>query len=271
MDLLTHLMLQFVDAVPRLLGAIAIALAGWLIAGSVSKFVHGLLKKLPLDRFTEKLNEIDIVYKSNIRLELSSMLSKILYYLLLLISIVAATDVLGMPALSQLMQQIITYIPNLITALAIILIGTWLADVLKNIVLSACESFEIPSGKLIASFVFYFVFLSILMSALAQAKIDTQFITANISIVLAGVVLAFAIGYGFASRDVVANFLASFYSKDKFQVGDKITIEGMTGTILEMDNSSIVLQSESKRIIIPMSKLTTANIELHEAEEGIGN
>lgn len=264
MDLLTHLMLQFVDAVPRLLGAIVVALAGWLIARSVSKFVQGLLKKMQLDRFTEKLNEIDIIYKSNIKLELSSMLSKTLYYLLLLIFIVAATDILGMPALSQLMQDIIAYIPNLITALAIVLIGTLLADALKSMVLSACESFGIPSGKLIASFVFYFVFLSVLMSALAQAKIDTRFITANISIVLAGAVLAFAIGYGFASKDVVANFLASFYSKDKFQVGDKISIEGITGIILEMDNTSVVLQSEGKKVIIPMSKLTTSNIELHD-------
>lgn len=195
---------------PRLLGY-SCGIGRLADCPSCSKFVQGLLKKMQLDRFTEKLNEIDIIYKSNIKLELSSMLSKTLYYLLLLIFIVAATDILGMPALSQLMQDIIAISPNLITALAIVLIvGNPVGRCTQSMVLSACESFGIPSGKLIASFVFYFVFLSVLMSALAQAKIDTRFITANISIVLAGAVLAFAIGYGFASKDVVANFLALF-------------------------------------------------------------
>ncbi len=264
MELLSHLLLRLTESLPRLMGALLILLVGWVLAKSAAAFARQLLKKMQLDRLTDRLNEIDIIHRSNVRIELSGLLSTLLYYLLLLVSIVAATDVLGMPALSQLMQDVIAYLPRLVTAMAIVLIGTLLADMLRNMVLSAGESLGIPSIRLIAAFVFYFVFLSVLLSALSQAGVDTRFITANISILLAGGVLAFSIGYGIASRDVVANFLASFYSNERFRVGDRITVDGISGTIIEIDHSSLVLQAEGKKIIIPLSKLTNSSIEVHE-------
>ena len=129
---------------------------------------------------------------------------------------------------------------------------------------TACESLGIPAAGLISSVVFYFLFLNIAMIALSQARIDTEFIQDNLSIILAGVVLAFAIGYGFASRNIVANFLASFYNKGKINVGDTIGIEGVKGKVIRMDNSSIVLEVESREVLIPLSKIASEKIDVFE-------
>lgn len=173
-----------------------------------------------------------------------------------------AIGVLDMPVLAELIRDFIQFVPNLIAAFIILIAGILLADFLKNIVHTTCKSLGMPSAGIISAFVFYFVFINILIVALSQAKINTKFIEQNISIVIAGGVLAFSIGYGLSSKEIVSSFLASFYTKDRFKIGDKVRIQGVEGRILEFDKTSITLETEDRNVIIPLSKLIRENIEI---------
>ncbi|MBR9919872.1 MAG: mechanosensitive ion channel [Bacteroidetes bacterium] len=262
LDLIIELGKQFAAAVPRFFGAILVLLLGWMLARFIAKVIRKLLAASGIDKLAEKLNEIDFIEKSNFSITFSVLLSKVVYYILLLIFLIAATDLLGMPAVSGLVTDIINYVPNLLTAGIVLIIGLLFADFIKGIVKTACESLGIPSARLIASFIFYFIFLAVVMSALGQAKINTDFIRSNLTVIIGGGVLAFALGYGFASRDMMANFIASFYSKKKVRLGDLIVIDGMKGEIVEIDNSSITLEANDRIIIVPLSKLTSENVEI---------
>ena len=264
MGILQDLLRGFVAVVPNLLGALAVFIIGLIVSKVAARFVRRILVAIGADKLAERLNEIEIVYKSNIQLVPSTLLSKVVYYFLLFIFVIAATDILNMPVISQLMGEILNYIPVLISALAVFVVGLLISDFLKNVVKTTCDSLGIPAAGMISSVVFYFLFLNITMIALSQARIDTEFIQDNISIILAGVVLAFAIGYGFASRNIVANFLASFYNKGKINVGDTIGIEGVKGKVLSMDSSSIVLEVEGREVLIPLSKIASEKIDVFE-------
>ncbi|MEM9918518.1 MAG: mechanosensitive ion channel domain-containing protein [Bacteroidota bacterium] len=264
-EILQDLTLQFLQSVPNVLKAILVFVIGWILASVVSKIIRKVLSRIGIDGLAGKLNEIEIVQKANFKIVPSHFFSKLVYYLMLLLFLMASTDVLGMAAVSQLMNDIIGYVPFMISALIVLVIGTLLAEFIKNIVLTACRSLGIPSANLIASFVFWFVFLTALVSALSQAQIDTSFITSNLSTILAGGVAAFALGYGLASRDMMANFLASIYSKDKFKLGDVISVNGVKGKIIAIDKSSLVLGADDRKVIIPLHKLTTESVEVFEA------
>ena len=97
---------------------------------------------------------------------------------------------------------------------------------------------------------------------MTQAKINTIFIQNNLSYIILGVVIAFAIGYGFASRNIMANLLASLYSKNKFYIGQDVKISGVRGTIVEIDSTSITLETSDRRVIFPLNKLTTEQVEI---------
>ncbi len=262
-----ELLIKFGAAVPKFLGALIVVLIGWIIARLTAKFTKRVLKTIGLDKLTERLNEIDIVYRSKIRIVPSVLLSKLLYYVLFFIFIIAATDVLGMEAISNLMSDLLNYLPHLFSAFLVFIAGILIADFLKGVVLTTCNSLGIPAANIISNVIFYFLFLNVVMIALSQAKIDTEFIQDNLSIILAGVVLAFAIGYGFASRQIVANFLSSLYNKEKIKIGDMIGIEGVKGEVIEIDNSTFTILSENKKIIIPLSKLSSENIEIYKRAE----
>ena len=263
MELLKDLLAGFIAVIPNLFGALALFIIGLIVAKVVSKGLKKLLSSLGADKLAERLNEIEIVYNSNIRLVPSVLFSKIAYYFLLFIFAVAAADVLKMPAISSLMGDLLNYVPILISALAVFIVGLLLSDFLKNIVKTACDSLGIPSAGLISNVVFYFLFLNVVMIALSQARIDTEFIQSNLSILFGGVVLAFAIGYGFASRSIIANFLASFYNKGKVQIGDTIGINGLKGEVIDIDSSTLTLQlADGRQVLIPLSKLASENIEI---------
>ncbi len=263
MELLKDLLAGFIAVIPNLFGALALFIIGLIVAKVVSKGLKKLLSSLGADKLAERLNEIEIVYNSNIRFVPSVLFSKIAYYFLLFIFAVAAADVLKMPAISSLMGDLLNYVPILISALAVFIVGLLLSDFLKNIVKTACDSLGIPSAGLISNVVFYFLFLNVVMIALSQARIDTEFIQSNLSILFGGVVLAFAIGYGFASRNIIANFLASFYNKGKVQIGDTISINGLKGDVIDIDSSTLTLQlADGRQVLIPLSKLASENIEI---------
>ncbi len=265
LKIVEELLLKFAAFVPNFFGALLVFLIGWLVSKLVAKFVQKLLKTIGADKLAEKLNQIEIVYKSKFKIVPSILLSRVLYYILLFIFIIAATDVLGMEAVSKLMGDLLNYIPSLLSAFLVLVIGIFLADFVKNIVLTACNSLGIPAANVIANVVFYFLFLNVAMITLSQAGIDTEFIQDNLSIILAGVVLAFAIGYGFASRQMAANILSSFYNKDKVKIGDVIGIEGVKGEVIEIDTSTFTIQTEDRQIVIPLSKLTTEKIEVYKS------
>ncbi len=260
--ILPELLTQFTNAVPKFLVALVIFLIGWVIAKVIARLISNLFGKIGVDRVGEQLNEIDFIRNSNVKIKISAIFSKIVYYTLLLFFLVAAVDVVGMESLSNLVRDLINYIPKLVTALVLLLVGALIANALSSIVKTTCASLGIPAAGIIGSMVFWLLFITIGVSALSQAGIDTDFIRSNVTVILGGIVFAFAIGYGLASRSTVENFLASFYSKNKFQIGDTISIEEIKGVITEIDNTSFTIENGNSKIIFPLSKLTTEKVEV---------
>ena len=101
---------------------------------------------------------------------------------------------------------------------------------------------------------------------MTQAKINTEFISSNISIILGGIVLAFAIGYGLASKDIAGNLISSFYWKDKFEVGDEIEVEGLSGEITAIEKSHLVLKTDNGEAIVPMNKVSKNTIIIRKQD-----
>ncbi len=258
------LLKQFIDAVPRVLTAIVILIIGIIIAKIIAGIIRRLLEKVQVDKLGDKLTEIDIVEKSNIKIKISKIISKFVYYIMVLFFMIASAEALGMPAISDLVKDIINFIPNLIVAIIMLILGLLVAEILKNIVLTALKSLGIPSANMIASFVFYFILITVFVSALRQAAIETNFLETNLSILIGGVVFAFAIGYGLASKDLLKNIISSFYNKGRLSVGDRISVDDVSGEIIEIDNTTVTIRSNDRRIVYPLSHVLGNKLTIHD-------
>ena len=255
------LIAQFINFVPKFIGAGVVLGIGVLVAKLLSAFVQRVLKGAGFDRFGDKLNEIDLIRQLQTEIKLSEIVSKVLYYFILLVFITAATETLGIAAITGMVTSLVNFIPKLIAAAIMLQVGVLVADVLKQGVVSLCASFGISSGRLLGMVVFFFFLIITIISALGQAGINTELLESSFNLLIGAVFLAFAVGYGLASRDVMANILSSFYSKDKFKEGQTIQIEGIIGQIIQVDSTSLTLQTGESTTTIPMQLLQTKTVE----------
>ncbi|MFN4079651.1 MAG: mechanosensitive ion channel family protein [Saprospiraceae bacterium] len=248
---------------PKIGLAILVLVLGFIIARFVRRLLRRIITGMGVDKLSEHLNDIEFVQRSGMKIAISSVVSAIVYYFLILAFFIIATDLLGIQVVTDMVRDLIRYLPSLLTAFALFVAGIFLADGIRKIVQTTLQSIGIPSAKLIASVVFYFLFITMAVSAMAQAKIDTNFISSNLTVVIGAGALAFALGYGLASRDLVANYLAGYYNRNKVRVGDDIRIIGVKGKVVMIDSTSLILQTEDRAIVIPLSKLNTEKVEVY--------
>ncbi len=263
LDTISAQLMTMANVIPSLLTALAVFVVGLILAKTLRKIIGRLLAKSGIDKLADRLNDIDLVANTSIEIKPSVLISSIVYYIVLFVFIMAAVDVLGMEAISQLMTDMINYMPKAISAFFVFLVGLLFCDLIKKMVQAACESLGIGSAKLLANVVFYFLFLNVALITLKQAELQTNFMEQNISIVLGGVILAFSIGYGLASRPLMSNMLSAFYNRDRFQLDDELTVEGQRGRVIGMDNTTLTLRVEEGEVIIPLSKLAGDKYTIH--------
>ncbi len=264
MNALTLLFQQLLTFVPKLLGALLIIVVGYIVTRLITTILKRLLQLIGVDKLGARLQQIDVIGRAGVEISLSAMVAQILYYFMMLVILVAATDVIGLEVVSKLVGSAIEYIPNLIAAIVILVIGAIVADMLRELTTVTCRSFGISAAGMIGSIVFWFVFVAILVTALGQAQLETDFVVINLSILLAGLSLAFALAYGLAARPLMSGFLAQFYNRGKINVGDRIRVNGIEGLIVSIDRASFTLESNGETAIVPLSKLQTETVRILE-------
>jgi len=257
--------LKLLEIAPSLIKGLVIFFIGVILARIIRKIMRRSLGAIGVDKLADRLMTIEMFEKANLNLVPSVIIATSVYYFILIIFFMAAIEAMGLRIISDLLKDLIEYIPNGISAIVILLAGIFIADAIKKLISTTCRSLGITSGNLIANVVFYFIMLNIILIALRQAKLQTEFMEDNVSIILAGVAGAFAIGYGLASKDTMTSLLAGFYSRDKFHVGDEITIDGKRGEVVTINNNNIILRSttEESEYVVPYSKVTSGGVEIH--------
>ncbi|MFK8164689.1 MAG: mechanosensitive ion channel domain-containing protein [Lewinella sp.] len=253
------------NVIPALIKGVVILIIGYLLAKVLYRLIYKFLGAIGVDKLADKLMSIDLFEKSKFDLVPSRIVAGSIYYFVLIVFSMAAVEAMGLKIISDLLKDLIEYIPNGVTAFIILIFGIFLADSIKKLVYTTCQALGVSSGTLIANIVFYFILLNIVLISLRQAKLQTKFMEENLSIILAGIAGAFAIGYGLASRHTISSLLASFYHRDKFHVGDEVTIDGKRGEVVTINNNIIILRSlnEDSEFVVPYSKVASDGVEIH--------
>ncbi|MCH2199497.1 MAG: mechanosensitive ion channel [Flavobacteriales bacterium] len=243
------------DYVPIVISALVVLLVGWIISKLFAGLIHKGLKSIKFDTLIEKIGLDKMLSKLKKDLSGAYVLSRIFYWILMLLFITSAANVLGWQMLTDGIAAFMGYLPTLGISLIIFIIGVYVAELIKTMVYTAANSIGISGAKTIANIVYYLLFIFIAITALNQAGIDTDIITSNLTIILGSVLLAFALSYGIASRHIVTNMLSSFYSKGKFIEGQRIRMGEVEGTILTIDSVSVTIETADGNMVVPSKQL----------------
>lgn len=261
-NIFATLITQFQDFVPRVFGCLIILLIGYFVARAVKVIIKQVLSKVGFDRIGDKLNEIGFIKQLKTEISLSDIVSKVFYYYLLLIFLTLAAEKLGVDTITNMVLSLVNFIPKLIAGAIMLQIGIMVSDAIKSAVTALCKSFNIAAAKLIGNIVFIFFLIITFITALGQIGIQTTLLESSFLLIIGGVVIAFAIGYGIASRDVLANMISSFYSRKNYHEGQHIKIDNVEGVITKIDNTSVTVENENTTIIIPLQLFQIKQVEI---------
>jgi small-conductance mechanosensitive channel len=261
MTSLNQMAANIAEAAPKVLFAILILLIGWFITKLVTFLLKRALKFSKVDKLTEIINEKNLFGKTDLKFNVTSVIVGFTKWLLFLVFLIIASDVMEWEIVSIEIGKLISYLPKLFSAIALFMIGLYIASFIKKGIKGLFESFDLQGGAPISGFVFYIIIVTITITAINQAGVNTDLITNNLTIILGGLLATVVLGFGLGSKDVINNLLFSFYSKRNFEIGQVITIDDISGKIVSIDNISISVQvPNGDEIVIPIKDLVSTRV-----------
>jgi Conserved TM helix len=200
-----NLVLTFI---PRIIGFLIILIVGLIVAYFVAKAVTFLLRKVGFDRLSDRIGLSRIEQRMGVTMDPAGVLGRIVYWFILLIFLVPAADALGLPAVSNILNTLVAYLPNVFVAILVLFLGTLLATFLADIVYGAVASAKIGSPGILAGIARWAIIGFAGLIALEQLQITPALINELFGAIVLGMALAFGLAFGLGGQDAARRWLA---------------------------------------------------------------
>lgn len=180
-----------------------------------------------------------------------SVTSRIVFWLVFAIFLAAATTVVGFPVVSTWLEGFAAYLPRVLAAVAVLLLGILAGHVARILVLSTAASAGLTYARTLAQTVHAGVVLIAAVIAIEELGVQVTFLIVIGAIVLGAVLGGAALAFGLGARGAVSNLVACHYLARTYRVGHRIRIDGIEGAIVAIEPTSVVLQTSEGRVSIP--------------------
>ena len=254
-DSIGRVALKVFDYLPTLLGALAIVLIGWIVArvlrAVVSRIAKGILTTLGRQR-VGRAKAVDAhTQQSRTWQTTPAIVGAVVYWIVLLIFVAAAVEVLELRAVSNFVGQVTSYLPRVLASILILLVGIWAGEFVRLLLTRAAAKAELAWGDLLARFAQIMVVLVMAIIAVDELGIESMILTVTVATFFAATFGAAAIAFGLGARSSVSNILASRYVRKAYAVGDIVRVGDYEGKIIEMTDTAVMLDSDKGRVMVP--------------------
>jgi len=203
---------------PELIGAIIIFVVGWIIAKLVKVGVEKLLKLVRFDTATEKTGVNNFLKKGKIVKDPSEIVGTLVYWFIMILVLIASLDALGLPIVSDMLNSIFLYIPNVVAAIIVLVLGFLMGNLLAAVVRTAASNAGLKNAVGLGNLSFYAIVLFTAAIALIQLGIGEEIVVSAFGLVFGAAALALALAFGLGGRDVAADYLKRWFEEKKTPV-----------------------------------------------------
>ena len=241
---------------PNLLGAIIILIIGYFIARILAKISRTLLSKVGFDKACDKIGIHTALSSTGIDTKGSVFISGIIFWLVMLMFLISISETLGLDKVAITVESFVLYLPNVIAASVVFVIGAAIAGFARDIVNNGATRVGMEYAKPLSSFVYGVLIVVISMLAIEQLQLNTELLSNAIQIILVAAGLALALTLGLGTRKISQQLVSGVYAREIFANGDKVKIEGSEGVIEEVGSvSSRVALANGQKIQVPNQML----------------
>ena len=202
-----------VAALPKILAFALILLIGWFLATLVEKVVAGILRTVHFNNLARRSGFADFVQRLGIETDASGFIGAVSKWFVRLIALVVAFDALGLPAVSDVLRQLLLWLPNLVVAVVMLVIGGLAANALANLVRASTGKAGFSNPNAIAKVAQVAVWAFAIVVAVNQLGIAQTLVNTLFMAVVGAMALAAGLAFGLGGRDTAGEIVRNVYQR----------------------------------------------------------
>jgi hypothetical protein len=206
---------NFIAAIPAVIGALLILLIGWILSNVLARVVDEVLERAGADRLFAEHGGREMYAQAGTAVVPSDVAALLVKWVVRLIFIVAAANVLGLTQVSALLNQVILWIPNLFVAAVILLIAPLIGRFLRRLIEVGAGQMGFTNARLLGRLAEIAVIVFAVVIAINQIGIAANLVNILFIGVVGALSLAFGLAFGLGGRDVAAQLTQQWYSQSQ--------------------------------------------------------
>lgn len=206
---------SFMNFLPALVGAIVILVIGWVVSSMLAKLLEKGLLAARFEQAVQRSGISDFIQRTGTRWSGSHIVAELFKWFVRLIFIQAAANLLQMPQVTTILNAIMLFIPKVIIAIAIIVIGSMIARFLAGVVRASISEIGVDNPNLFAKLTQYAVLGLAIIAALNQIDIAKTVVNTLLIGLVSSVALAVGLAFGLGGRDVGTKITESWYERSR--------------------------------------------------------
>ncbi|HUQ17044.1 MAG TPA: hypothetical protein VM070_04590 [Candidatus Saccharimonadales bacterium] len=200
----------FLAAIPAIVGAILLLIIGWIISGIIAGLVAKVLRMIKIDQLADRSGVTAFLRKASIKADAAGVIAGLVKWYIRLVFLLLAANAVGLTAVSGIVANVLGFIPNLLVAIFILAVFSWLATTAKNLVSGGMESGGLPNAGGIGTIVYGAVLAFGIVAAADQLGIAQSLINTLFMGIVAALALAFGLAFGLGGREQAAEIWADW-------------------------------------------------------------
>ncbi len=210
---LTAGLARLFGAIPNIIGALLLLVIGWIVAGIVGNLFAKLCKAVHIDTVSTRIGAAGFLEQTGTKLKASDIMGEIIKWVIRLVFIEMAAEQLGMPQVSQIINQILGFIPNIIVAIIILGVGAFLGKLLGSIVHGGASEAKIGNADLLSRLTYGAVIAFAIIAALNELNVAPVVVNTLYIGLVAALSLALGLAFGLGGRETAAKLTEQWASQ----------------------------------------------------------
>jgi small-conductance mechanosensitive channel len=250
---------QVIMLAPKLVAMVSVLVIGYVVARWVGGLITVIAEKIGLQTAAEKSGLAKSMNDVGIKRPVPAIVGGLVFWLLMCVFVMAGFNILGLESVTSAMSEVVNYIPRLLVATVVVVIGLLAATFLRGVVATSADRVGLSYAEYLAGGCYWVLSLLTFIAAFNQLGIQFALLEKLILIGSAGLAAGFALAFGLGGRDVMSGILSGYYVRQRLQAGDTVSVAGLEGTVREVGPVATVIETREGGLVsrhsVPNAKM----------------
>ncbi len=199
----------FIQFTPRLVIAIIVFIIGWVVSSIVAKAFEQVVRAMHVDKALNQAGASQILNRAGLTLDSGYFIGQIMRWFVLIVFLLPSLALVGLGSIGDFLRyDVLGFLPRVIIAAIVLIIGTIVASGVGKMILAGAKSMSVSSANMLSNIAKYAVWIFAFIVAFEQLGINSAYMQIVFTGVIAMLSLGGAIAIGLGGKDHASRLIS---------------------------------------------------------------